>query len=307
MATKQAFVTLLTKDDYLPGALVVHASLKAVKSNYPLIILTTPSLPQQTLDVLRRRGIDTIPIKDLRPSNPFTLPEENKRFADTWTKLRAFELVQYDRVVMMDSDMLVLRNMDELFDLDLPEGWIAAAHVCACNPNRIKDYPEDWVPENCAYTGLKAVATGGLPEPTPITATSPRAHTLLNSGLVVLRPSMNDANALKAIVNDWDRVKNYKFPDQDALAAHFLGKWTPLPYAYNALKTLKLIHVPLWRDDEVRCLHYILSDKPWKARPGAEGTGGQYEVLNRLWWDQLDSLVKELRYGSEMVLGILGR
>src|ERR1700733_15032726 len=44
----------------------------------------------------------------------------------------------------MDSDMIVMRNMDELMDFDLPEGWIAAAHACACNPRKLKHYPADW-------------------------------------------------------------------------------------------------------------------------------------------------------------------
>src|SRR5579863_4535164 len=45
---------------------------------------------------------------------------------------------------MMDSDMIVQRNMDELMDIDLPPDWIAAAHVCACNPRKSAHYPEDW-------------------------------------------------------------------------------------------------------------------------------------------------------------------
>lgn len=44
----------------------------------------------------------------------------------------------------MDSDMIVMRNMDELMDIDLPDDWIAACHACACNPRKLKHYPADW-------------------------------------------------------------------------------------------------------------------------------------------------------------------
>ena len=44
----------------------------------------------------------------------------------------------------MDSDMIVMRNMDELMELDLPSDWISAAHACACNPRKLAHYPEDW-------------------------------------------------------------------------------------------------------------------------------------------------------------------
>jgi lipopolysaccharide biosynthesis glycosyltransferase len=45
---------------------------------------------------------------------------------------------------MLDSDMLICKNMDHLLEMDLPADSIAAAHVCACNPWKLKHYPEDW-------------------------------------------------------------------------------------------------------------------------------------------------------------------
>jgi len=63
-----------------------------------------------------------------------------------------FSLIEYDRVVQLDSDMLVLKNMDELMDvsLDPPElegkgdRVFAAAHACVCNPLKRVHYPADW-------------------------------------------------------------------------------------------------------------------------------------------------------------------
>jgi len=45
---------------------------------------------------------------------------------------------------MLDSDMLVVRNMDELMEMPLEPGWIAAAHACTCNPKKLSHYPSDW-------------------------------------------------------------------------------------------------------------------------------------------------------------------
>lgn len=45
---------------------------------------------------------------------------------------------------MLDSDMLVRRNMDELLELRLDEDTIAAAHACTCNPRKFAHYPADW-------------------------------------------------------------------------------------------------------------------------------------------------------------------
>lgn len=45
---------------------------------------------------------------------------------------------------MVDSDMLVMKNMDELMTMDLPDGWIGAVHACTCNPRQLAHYPKDW-------------------------------------------------------------------------------------------------------------------------------------------------------------------
>ena len=91
-------------------------------------------------------------------------------------------------------------------------------------------------------------------------------------------------------------VPTFAFPDQDLLAAFFEGRWKVLPYIYNALKTLRLIHKPLWRDEEVCCLHYIFHEKPWSLPPGS---GGDYDEVDRWWWDRYQKLGDEMRATDE--------
>lgn len=57
-----------------------------------------------------------------------------------------------------------------------------------------------------------------------------------------------------------------------------------------------LIHEPLWRDEEIRCLHYILADKPWHAQV-SKGEG-EYEKLHQWWWDRLELLGAEMQGGN---------
>jgi lipopolysaccharide biosynthesis glycosyltransferase len=149
------------------------------------------------------------------------------------------------------------------------------------------------IPENCAHTSV--VHPTGITSPPQITVSSPRPYTLLNSGTVVLTPSRELAEAVKHYLHTSPLVPTFSFPDQDLLAAYFHGKWKPLPYIYNALKTLRYIHKPLWRDEEVKCLHYILHDKPWNTPPG---TAGEYEELNSWWWSRFDMVKTELQRES---------
>jgi lipopolysaccharide biosynthesis glycosyltransferase len=71
----------------------------------------------------------------------------------------------------------------------------------------------------------------------------PRAHRLLNSGLVILEPSEAEFKRIKAFLDTSPIVRNFIFPDQDLLAAVFEERWRPLPFIYNALKTLRYLAV----------------------------------------------------------------
>ncbi|KAJ7492501.1 nucleotide-diphospho-sugar transferase [Mycena latifolia] len=286
MSLKAAYVTLLTKVSYLAGALVLDAGLKDTESKYPLVVMVTPEVPQEARDVLIKRGI---PLRDIRSLQPgegvHSLADSDARLRDTWTKLRVFELEEFDRAVLLDADMLVKENIDDLMEMELPPGGIAAAHACACNPRKIPHYPADWIPENCAFT---AVPSPTAPPTTP--AEQPRPYGLLNSGTVVLEPSLELAKGLYHFLDTDERVPTFRFPDQDLLSAYFQGKWTALPWYYNALKTLRTIHAPLWDDNVARVVHYILADKPWQTRESKE-----YAVVNSWWWAQFDKLSEKLR------------
>ncbi|KAF8642318.1 hypothetical protein AX16_009588 [Volvariella volvacea WC 439] len=289
--SRKAFVTLLTKTSYLPGALVLDNDLRQVGSKYPLVVMVTPALPQDAKNALHRRGIITREVQLLKlEEGKHALAAHDARFEDTWTKLRGFGLVEYERIVLLDCDMIILKNMDELLEMDLPKDEVAAAHVCACNPRKLAHYPADWIPKNCAHTAV----TNPLALPPRATAESPRPYSQLNSGTVVLNPSAELASGVNNFLFTHEKIHEFSFPDQDLLTEYFRGKWRPLNWYYNALKTLRHIHPQEWDDNEVRCLHYILPDKPWHSRQTAPEYA-QFEIMNNWWWEHFDRLGDELR------------
>ncbi|KAJ9113229.1 hypothetical protein QFC22_006068 [Naganishia vaughanmartiniae] len=172
------------------------------------------------------------------------------------------------RLILIDGDMMIRQSMDELFHMPLPKDMIACNHACVCNLDKSSWAPADWTRENCAYTPTSH--PDALLSPVQPSAT-PNPHTLLNSGLVVLTPSRVTMNRITSLLasekpEEQDLIASWMFPDQDALAHVFQGKWQALPWCYNALKTMRYWHGNFWRDDQVRNVHYIC-DKPWKRRP----------------------------------------
>ncbi|KAJ1301035.1 hypothetical protein OPQ81_003456 [Rhizoctonia solani] len=278
---KSAFVTLLTKPSYLPGVLVLHDSLV--------------SKPVSSAEILRLRGIKIRPVEAMGPEpGKWSVDAHDSRFIDAWTKLRVFELYEYERVVLLDADMLVRKNMDELMHLELPgDDWIAGAHACACNPRRLKHYPVDWIPENCAHTPMRHPVC--LSSPPQITSESPRPYGLINSGLVVCTPSPRLAGDIESFLKTSPRIHEYAFADQDLISDFFTGRWKPLPYIYNALKTSRFTHPSMWRDDEVKCVHYVL-DKPWMERPTWENdVADAVRITHSWWWEALERLERRIK------------
>ncbi|KAL2405804.1 hypothetical protein ABEF95_002715 [Exophiala dermatitidis] len=284
---KRVWTTLITNTDYLSGLLTLDYSLKKTGSKYPLIALYTDTFPAEGLEALRRRDI---PAKKI----PYLLPSVSKdyandpRFYDCWSKLTPFSLTEYDRVVQLDSDMMVLQNMDELMDLELDgpekngEGnrVYAASHACACNPLKKSHYPKHWVPENCAFTSQH-----NTPDDAQAHGPSPTAGIACpNGGLVVCNPSQGTYDKILSAMQNGAITSGYDFADQSLLGDQFHGRWVGLPYVYNALKTMrwKGVHDAIWRDDRVKNIHYILSPKPWDEKP--EETKDE----THRWWQKVN-------------------
>ena len=145
------WTTLITNTKYLSGLLTLDYSLKKHGSKYPLIALYTDTFPAQGHHALDIRQIPKKRVNYLLPSVHKDFSND-PRFYDCWSKLTPFSLVEYDRVVQLDSDMLVMRNMDELMDIELDSSdsdgsgdkVFAASHACVCNPLKKPHYPKDW-------------------------------------------------------------------------------------------------------------------------------------------------------------------
>lgn len=145
------WTTLITNTKYLSGLLTLDYSLKNNGTKYPLVALYTDTFPEEGRKALDIRKIPKKRVNYLLPSVHKDFSND-PRFYDCWSKLTPFSLEEYDRVVQLDSDMLVMRNMDELMDVELDSAdsdgsgkrVFAASHACVCNPLKKPHYPKNW-------------------------------------------------------------------------------------------------------------------------------------------------------------------
>lgn len=125
-----SYVTLITNADYLLGAQALARSLRMCGAQAPLAALTIGDL--DGLDTLAALGCQIIPAEPLPLSDSFRqrhtreaqhtnapfIKGNKPQFHDplhNFVKLRLWELTQYDRVIFLDADTVVLQNIDHLF------------------------------------------------------------------------------------------------------------------------------------------------------------------------------------------------
>ncbi|WP_039055465.1 glycosyltransferase family 8 protein [Enterobacter sp. Bisph1] len=258
MSAAFAWVTLLTQPDYLTGVAALQRSLRDSGSPWPLVVMVTETIDDNTRQQLQALGCTVREVPIIGPDPSLANRYANARFADVWSKLAVWTLTEYQRVAFLDADMLVIQNMDEVFELPLPAGMIAACHACRCNPNHIASYPPAWRPENCYYSWCEDAQMHANP-PAGL-------DNYLNGGFLLLTPDIAQYRQMMTQLAQKADISAYVFAEQDFLNEIFRDRWLPLHYGYNALKTLPYQHKKMWDLARVKNIHYII-DNPWDKRP----------------------------------------
>ncbi|KAH7136072.1 nucleotide-diphospho-sugar transferase [Dendryphion nanum] len=156
---EDVYCTLLMSDSYLPGAIVLAHSLRDAGTRKKLaVLITLDTLSADTITELKSLYDYLIPVDRIRnpnPANLYLMGRPDLSFA--FTKIALWRQTQFRKIVYIDADVVALRAMDELFDLDVPfaaapdVGWPDAFNsgFMVLNPN-MGDY---WALQTLAATG----------------------------------------------------------------------------------------------------------------------------------------------------------
>ncbi|EPS60482.1 hypothetical protein M569_14321, partial [Genlisea aurea] len=125
---REAYATILhSGDGYVCGAIVSAQSIRMTGSTRDLVALVDESISEYHKSGLREAGWK------IRPLEPIMNPKSEKhaQYAWSYSKFRVWELIEYDKIVFIDADLLILRNIDFLFRL--PEMSAAGNHASLFN------------------------------------------------------------------------------------------------------------------------------------------------------------------------------
>lgn len=127
---RYAYVTLVTNEDYCLGALALARSLNLVKAEHQLLVMYTQEM--SGLAGLESEGCETLKVEKLPLSDAFEqrhsrhaqhavapFDKGNKpTFHDplyNFCKLHLWEMDEFDRVVFIDADAIVVKDIEKLF------------------------------------------------------------------------------------------------------------------------------------------------------------------------------------------------
>ena len=127
---KYAITTLLFgSDSYLPGVLLLGSSIlnimpKEYKKYITLCCMVTHDISPETRKLISKIYDRVIVVDYLQIPQDLIKhknPKTQSIYCKTFTKLRIYEMTDYDKVLFMDSDMLVIKkDIISLFNLNTP-------------------------------------------------------------------------------------------------------------------------------------------------------------------------------------------
>lgn len=231
----KAYITLLSTENYLDGVLVLNSSLKSCDSFYPLYCLLSVGISEYTKTVLQK---NCIPYIQLEKSISAGINDDKHYFHWNFTfdKLYIWGLTQFEKIVFLDCDMIVLKNIDHLFS------YANFTAVCA---GKQSPGGRHWVELN---SGLMVI--------TPCSETE---NSMIEFGLSYIKQSQK---------------QNQSIGDQDIINK-FFPKWKyhlslHLDEGYNLFASLLTYYVRhlgyslrVGKGKPIYVVHFIGRTKPW--------------------------------------------
>lgn len=239
-----AYVTLLTSENYLDGVLALEASLRRCGCVYPLWVVLGERIGEACAARLAQAGIPTCPMPEFRVTLAPELVALNQslgysHWTQTYDRLAFFSMTRWRKIVSIDSDMMVVRNTDGLFD---------TPHLSSVAAGRSYPGNEDWLdfsggliviePQDGVADALAAVVPKLFAE----------AHARGE------REPIGDQHIFNAYFNDWPKRPELHLPE---------GYNVFLDHLDHYIRTDVLPRGPDGKP-ELFIVHYAGGRKPWQ-------------------------------------------
>jgi len=308
---KTAFATfLMLNDNYLPGCLVLAGGLRRQGLQVPLIVLVTSDISSGARRALGELYDHVVEVE--RIYVPHTRRQERQDRPYYFTRIQVLRLgtdgdlgFDLDRVIVIDADVLPMRNYEALLDLEPPAGILneSRSHFAETDEEGRYVLPPEAAEGHWIWHEIYAECLHGLPAPRHISdrpAQDP-SNMGFNGSLFVMRPCMTEYTA---IIEDLRRPAIerlvgdlFDWPDMQYLTIRWSGQWRNVDVRYSALNGYPSMNV-------LYGTHFA-GFKPWYfQRQRAMARYARYPDF-QLWFERYEELM--LEYPELLRLGKLKR
>ena len=289
---RYAFVSfLMLNDNYLPGALVLAHGLRRQSTRAALVCLVTDGVSRGARSALELLFDQVLEVDSFYI--PHARRQERQDRPYFFTRLHALRLgadgdlgCDFEKIALVDADVLPLKYCDHLFQLETPAGIINERKSHFLEVGADGGYA---VPQNVLRTGewdwhriYGSVCPHGHRIPTEITdrVREDPTNMGLNGSLFVLEPS---AVEFSSIVEDVKRPEVrrlvedlFDWPDMQYLTMRWSGDWRNIDLRFSALNGYPHLSVLFGT--------HFAGFKPWNFnRSKAMARYGRYDDF-KLWF-----------------------
>lgn len=223
---------------YFLGALVLGRGLHANIEKFSKLpeccdelprrlLLHTGDVPQKYLSILERNGWELLQIPYLTAVPSLFRKHVLWKFGNIFTKLRVLELLDVDRVLFLDSDLLIRSDASEaissLFDLRPPAAMLRGQRGKASpSHGEALSYMDLWSnTERRETESIPAYQQAGG----------------INAGVMLLQPNKNAFEYMANELQDWYHPEHYgtSMPEQEYLTRFYgvFDQWTHIDCRFN--------------------------------------------------------------------------
>jgi len=259
---KNAYVTLFMHNpNYIYGTITLGYSLKLTNTKYDLVCMVTDDLYEKYNKYLELVYDKIVKIPYVNFNEHSLTIKKHKEIYNEWynisyTKWECLKLTEYNKICFLDSDLLILKNIDHLFEIDAP---------AACFVN----YWSEFGNNKNYYRNIKY----GKKIPNEIIKNALNSSFVLVAHCVILEPNINEYTEYKKFVfNNFIPSKRcISMLDEQAITAFYMTlnkQWTQLHYIYNTIPwKMSITNMKKSKDKIVLyqpyILHYFNKVKPW--------------------------------------------
>lgn len=271
---KYAFVTfIMMNDSFLPGALMLAYGLKKENYDADIVCMVTEKISQKTKETLSLLFDHVVEVEEIYIYHKRRQKRQDRPFL--FTRFHAFRLggdgdlgFNYDKIVMLDSDVFPLRNYDHLFTLNTPAGTVnEKREYCLEYDEKGKYIVTDDMIENKKWKWHQVydpICPHGSKIPVDICnrVKEDPSNMGVNSSLLVLTPSMDEFHSIMEDIQKPEVQKYigdiFNWPEMQYVTIRWKEKWTNVDLIFNGFGGYPDISI-------LYGLHYA-GFKPWSFK-----------------------------------------